>query len=181
MTLTVHGMAMGWHPDLPDIRDYTGDTKDVKEVLAESKQLQKVTRSQPKAVDVRQWCSPIEDQGQLGSCTAQAGVALYEYFERRAHGKHLDASRLFLYKVTRKLMGLNGDTGAYLRETMKAMVLFGVPPERHWPYRIDRFAHEPTAFLYSFAQSFQALKYYRLDPPAAPPDEILRNVRTSLA
>ena len=181
MTLTVHGMSMGWHPDLPDIRDYTNETEGVRDVLSESQQLRKVTKSLPKAVDLRPWCSPIEDQGQLGSCTANAGVGLYEYFERRAHGKHLDASRLFLYKVTRKLMGLTGDTGAYLRDTMKAMVLFGVPPERYWPYRIDRYDVEPNAFLYSFAQSFQALKYYRLDPPAAPPDEVLLNVRTSLA
>ena len=120
MTLTVHGMSMGWHPDLPDIRDYTGETDAVQAVLSESQQLRKATRSLPKAVDLRPWCSPIEDQGQLGSCTANAGVGLYEYFERRAHGKHVDASRLFLYKVTRKLMGLTGDTGAYLRDTMKA-------------------------------------------------------------
>jgi C1A family cysteine protease len=181
MTLTVNGLSMGWVPDLPDIRDYTADTEGVRAVLSESKQLRKVAKALPKAVDLRAWCSPIEDQGQLGSCTANAGVGLYEYFERRAHGKHLDASRLFLYKVTRTLMGLSGDTGAYLRDTMKAMVVFGVPPERHWPYRIERFDAEPNAFLYSFAQSFQALKYYRLDPPAARPDEVLRNVRTSLA
>lgn len=181
MTLTVHGFSMGWHPDLPDIRDYTPETDKVQAVLSESRQLRKAVKALPKSVDLRPWCSPIEDQGQLGSCTANAGVGLYEYFELRAHGKHIDASRLFLYKVTRRLMGLTGDTGAYLRDTMKAMVLFGVPPERYWPYQVGRYDLEPTAFLYSFAQSFQALRYYRLDPPAARPDEILVNVRRSLA
>jgi C1A family cysteine protease len=181
MTLTVHGYSMGWHPDLPDIRDYTAETDAVQALLSESRQLRKVLRSLPKSVDLRAWCPPIEDQGNLGSCTANAGVGLYEYFELRAHGKHVDASRLFLYKVTRRLMGLTGDTGAYLRDTMKAMVLFGVPPERYWMYDVRRFDHEPTAFLYSFAQAFQALRYYRLDPPAARPDEILLNVRRSLA
>ena len=50
-----------------------------------------------------------------------AGVGLLEYFERTAGGKHLDASRLFLYKATRNLMGQTGDTGAFLRTTMQAL------------------------------------------------------------
>ena len=55
----------------------------------------------PPAVDLRPWCSPVEDQGALGSCTAHAGVGIIEYYERKAFGRHTDASRLFLYKVTR--------------------------------------------------------------------------------
>jgi C1A family cysteine protease len=38
--------------------------------------------SLPPKQDLRKWCSPIEDQGQIGSCTANAGVGLVEYFER---------------------------------------------------------------------------------------------------
>jgi len=49
----------------------------------------------------------------LGSCTAHAVVGIIEYYERKAFGKHIDASRLFLYKVTRNLMKQKGDTGAY--------------------------------------------------------------------
>ena len=52
---------------------------------------------------------------------------MVEYFERKAFGRHIDASRLFLYKVTRNLLRLTGDTGAYQRSTMGAMRLFGVP------------------------------------------------------
>jgi C1A family cysteine protease len=47
----------------------------------------------PSKKDLRKWCSPIEDQGQLGSCTANADVGLVEYFEGGAYGKHIDASR----------------------------------------------------------------------------------------
>jgi C1A family cysteine protease len=104
-----------------------------------------------------------------------------EYYERRAFGKHLDASRLFLYKVTRNLLGWKGDTGAYLRDTMKGMVLFGVPPEKYWPYNISRFDDEPTAFCYAFAQSYQAVKYYRLDPPGTAPGKVLENIKRYLA
>jgi len=66
-------------------------------------------------------------------------------------------------------MGAKGDTGAELRDTMKAMVLFGVPPEKYWPYKISRYEEEPTPFCYAFAQSYQAVKYYRLDPPGTAP------------
>src|SRR5512137_2089688 len=117
----------GWRRDLPDFRDYTTDTIEVKEVLARSKPVGTVRATLPTSVDLAPWCSSIEDQGDLGSCTAHAGVGLFEYFERRAFDNYLDGSRLFLYKATRNLLGWTGDTGAYLRTTMKAMVLFGTP------------------------------------------------------
>lgn len=109
----------------------------------------------------------------LGSCTANAGVALVEYYERRAFGKHIDASRLFLYKSTRNLLKWTGDTGAFLRSTMEAMVLFGVPPEDYWKYVVADFDKEPSAFCYAFAQNYQALNYYRLDPPGTTPAALL--------
>jgi C1A family cysteine protease len=173
--------AMGWTRDLPDFRDYTTATDEVKRVVAKSQALTLAKRSLASSVDLRSWCSPIEDQGDLGSCTANAGVGLVEYFERRAFGHHLDASRLFLYKVTRNLLGWVGDTGAYLRETMKALVLAGVPPEHYWPYDITAFDEEPSAFCYAFAQSYKAIVYYRLDPAGESTDHVLKNVKQNLA
>lgn len=174
--------AMGWQPDIPDFRDYTVDAPQIGVVLARSKPLKALTaKKMPAKVDLREWCSPVEDQGDLGSCTANAGVGLLEYYERRAFGRHLDASRLFLYKATRNLLGWTGDRGATLRSTMKAMVLFGVPPEQYWTYDEARFDHEPAAFLYAFAQSYQSLKYYRLDPPGTSPDKLVQSVKKHLA
>ncbi len=135
----------------------------------------------PASIDLRQWCSPIEDQGNIGSCTANAGVGLLEYFERRAYGKHLDGSRLFLYKATRNLLGWTGDQGASLRATMKAMVLFGVPPETHWPYKVTKYDEEPPAFCYAFAQNYKALNYYRLDPPGTSTSQLLTTIKNNLA
>jgi C1A family cysteine protease len=132
-------------------------------------------------VDLRPWCSAIENQGNLGSCTAQAGVGAVEYFERRAFGKFINASRLFLYKVTRNMLHLTGDTGAYLRSTMGAMAIFGVPPEEYHPYNIADYEREPSPFCYAFAQSFQAIKYYRLDPIATAPANLLSSIKTHLA
>ena len=173
--------GMGWTRDLPDVRDYGADTPEVEAVLARSKPLKKARKGVPAGVDLRGACSPIEDQGSLGSCTANAGVGLLEYFERRAHGKYLDGSRLFLYKATRNLLGWKGDQGAYLRSTMKAMALFGVPPEDVRPYDVATFDDEPPAFCYAFAQNFKALRYYRLDPAGTPGKDVLVAVKRNLA
>jgi len=173
--------GMGWERDLPDFRDFTVQSPDVKGVRSKSKRLPKTAKVAPSSVDLREWCSPIEDQGDLGSCTANAGVGLLEYFQRRAYGKHLDGSRLFLYKATRSLLGWTGDQGAYLRTTMKAMALFGLPPENYWPYDIAQFDAEPPAFCYAFALSYQALKYYRLDPPGQGTSKTLDVLKENLA
>jgi C1A family cysteine protease len=193
----------GWVPDYPDFRDYTADTTSIRKVLLptgllaplpgekagpepKSKSAPKPTPKSadlPASADLRSHCSPIEDQRNLGSCTAHAGVGIIEYYERRAFGRHIDASRLFLYKVTRNLMKTSGDTGAFLRTTMGAMVLFGVPPEEYWTYTDDekRFDLEPPAFCYSFAQNYKTIQYFRHDPPGATPAAVLKNVKTYLA
>jgi C1A family cysteine protease len=185
MSETVSKIGLGWIPDLPDVRDLTMESDKISQMTAKVSSLGpggKKTKapSAPATVDLRGWCPPIENQGSLGSCTANAGVGMVEYFERRAFGKHIDASRLFLYKATRNLLHWTGDTGAYLRTTMKALVLFGVPPEEYWAYNITSFDVEPSAFCYAFGQSYQAITYYRLDPPGTPKPDLLNRIKTYL-
>jgi C1A family cysteine protease len=174
-----HGM--GWIPDYPDFRDYTEKTEEIKSVLGPKGPSK--AKGMPVSVDFREWCSPIEDQGRIGSCTSHAGAGIIEYYEKKSFGRHIDASRLFLYKVTRNLMKMKGDTGACLRTTMGAMVLFGVPPEEYWPYKDveKRFDEEPPAFCYAFAQNYQTIKYFRHDPPGTKAEEILRRVKIYLS
>jgi C1A family cysteine protease len=173
--------GMGWQRDLPDIRDFTAEHEKIAPLFSKSKAVKPPKAGIGKTCDLTQWCSEIEDQESLGSCTAQAGVGLVEYFERRAFGKHIDASRLFLYKVTRNLLHWTGDTGAWLRTTMKAMVLFGVPPEEYHQYDISKFDDEPNAFCYSFAQNYQSILYHRLDTPALSTGQLLKRVKQFLA
>ena len=174
-------VTMGWQPDLPDARDYDPRHDKVKDILTKQDSLVLSDAALPTRVDNRDLCSPVEDQGALGSCTAQAVVGLMEYMMRRAGNQHINGSRLFVYKVTRNLLGWIGDQGAYLRTAMQAVSMFGVPPERYLPYDIARYEEEPSAFLYSFADDFQALNYARLDPRDASPDDVLALVKRVLA
>jgi len=181
--------AMGWLPDYPDFRDYTFQNKELlrkKEILdlvSPTGLTKRETSSVPTRVDLRRWCSPIEDQGDIGSCTAHAGVGIVEYYERKAFNKHIDASRLFLYKVTRRLSHLTGDSGAYLRKTMGGLVLFGVPPEEYWPYsdRTPDFDKEPDSFCYSFAENYKMIKYFRHDTPNVTEEVTLKRIKQALA
>ena len=136
------------------------------------------TADLPKRVDNRKWCTPIEDQGHLGSCTANAGVGLYEYMENKVKGKYIDGSRLFLYKATRLLLGQEGigDSGAYIRTTLGAIRFFGIPYEEFWPYtdNPEKFDIMPDPWLWALGQYFQALKYFRLDYSADGKENIER-------
>lgn len=168
--------GLGWIPDLPSIRDYTIEQDNVQSMLAKTSIFNK-NASMPQIVDLRAFCSPIENQETIGSCTAHAGIGMIEYFERKAFGKHINASRLFLYKTSRNLLHWTGDTGSYLRTTMEAMVLFGAPPEEYLPYDIASFDTEPSAFCYSFAQNFQAINYLKLDPIGSAKSYVLDNIK----
>ena len=158
----------GWLPPLPDLRDYTEeqpDTAKMNKKLGISP-IKKAVPSLPTKVDLRRWCSAVENQKSLGSCTAHAAVGIVEYYECRAFGKHIDGSRLFVYKTTRNLMGVIGDTGAWLRNTLGALALCGVSAEKYWPdtYKKPDFDNEPTAFVYAIADNYEAIKYFCHDP-----------------
>ena len=160
-------VGTGWLPPFPDLRDYTQAES---EISAMGKKLGlpkiKEMKSPPTSIDLKPWCSPIENQKNLGSCTAHAAVGIVEYFQRRAFGKHIEGSRLFVYKATRNLMRVTGDTGAWLRNTMGALRLCGVPDEKYWPYTDAKpaFDNEPTSFVYSVADNYEAVKYFCHDP-----------------
>jgi len=192
--------GLGYLPDVPKPNDYTAEHAMIAPLLGRTKVAGHVAAAKAKGgpsaappaappghVDLRPGFSPIEDQGSLGSCTANAAVGLIEYFERKASGRYVDASRLFVYKTERDLLGWTGDTGAYLRTAMEALVLFGSPPERYWPYdprpasTNTRYDVEPPAFCYAFGANYQAIKYYRLDPPGTSHAQVLVNIKAFLA
>lgn len=169
---------LGWIPDYPDFRDYTETHEKVKNLV--SKLAMTSESSIPLKADLRKWCSPIENQQNVGSCTAHAVAGVVEYFENKSFGKYLDASRLFLYKVTRNLLHFTGDTGAFLRSALGALVLFGMPPEEFWPYNTERFDEEPDAFCYAFAQNYKCISYFRHDPSNISTKDVLISIKKYL-
>jgi C1A family cysteine protease len=90
-------------------------------------------------------------------------------------------SRIFIYKATRNLMKMKGDSGAYIRSTMGALALFGTPPEKYLSYDVERFDSEPPAFCYSFAQNYKALKYFRLDEQGKTEKETLDSIKQTIS
>jgi C1A family cysteine protease len=180
-------VGTGWLPPMPDLRDYTDEEPQVAEMVKKLRLAKNEVELQALSAppDLRPWCSPIEDQKSLGSCTAHAAVGVVEYFERRAFGKYIDGSRLFVYKVTRDLLKVTGDTGAWLRNTMGALVFCGVPPEKYWPYTDAKpdFDKEPTAFVYAVADNYEALRYFCHDPVGAnvPGQTVLTSVKKYIA
>ena len=168
----------GWLREHPDLRDYTPYREVVSRLLLRTSWGK--NEKPPLKADLRDFCSPVKDQGELGSCTANAASALVECSTKRAFGKSLPGSRLFLYKNTRKLLHWKGDSGGYMRTTVGALSLFGLPPEEYWPYEIGAFDEEPPAFLYAMGQSFQSLVYYRVDREETP-DAVLLQIKKHLA
>ena len=179
----------GWLPPMYDPRDYQKDHPKIKPIVKKLEERFKAVipknLKEPSAqVDLRTWCSAIENQGGLGSCTAHAAIGVVEYFERRSFGKHIDGSRLFVYKTTRNLIGTTGDSGAWLRNTMGALVLCGVPNENYWPYTdvTPDFDQEPPQFVYAIADNYEAVEYFAHDPLSKniPRQDVLNSVKNFL-
>ena len=102
------------------------------------------------AVDLREWASPVEEQRQLGSCTAQAIVGAYELLMNMHYpDQSVDLSRLFLYYNARKISGdIDEDIGAYISTGIDAVETYGICREGLWPYDADKFKVEPSARAY---------------------------------
>jgi len=175
--------GMGWLRDPIDPRDFSREHPKVKKILTsdDTRKLKPQSATDiPNKIDNRKWCSLIEDQGHLGSCTANAGVGMFEYMEKKATGGYLDGSRLFLYKATRLLMGREGigDSGAPIRTTLGAIRLFGIPDEYYWPYTDDlaEFDRMPDPWLWSLGQYYKSTVHFRLDN-SLDPDENVKTIK----
>ncbi len=135
----------------------------------------------PRSVDLRDFFPAAYDQRELGASTAHACVGLVEYFDRRSFGRCEPLSRLFLHKVTHRLLGTRVDQGTNLRAALKAMVSFGIPPERYCGYRLSHLDEELDAFLYGFNAEFRSVHYVRLEGRNTNGGETLRLVKEFLA
>jgi C1A family cysteine protease len=114
-------------------------------------------------VDLRPQCSKVEDQGNLGSCTANALVGALEFLEIKDKVPYADLSRLFIYYNERVIEHTTGsDSGAMLRDGIKTLAKQGACSEKKWPYLISKFRTKPTAACYKEALQHQITSYQRL-------------------
>jgi C1A family cysteine protease len=114
-----------------------------------------------KHVDLRNMCPPVYDQGELGSCTANAIAGAYQFDEiKEKEQSNFTPSRLFIYYNERKLEGsVNVDAGAEIRDGIKTINQIGVCPETLWPYDISKFKDEPPANCYDVAKNHKSVEY----------------------
>jgi C1A family cysteine protease len=125
-----------------------------------------VLRKLPESIDLRPGCPPVYDQGQLGSCTANAIGGALEFAQIKQKQKNpFTPSRLFIYYNERVIEHtVDSDSGAQIRDGVKSVNKLGAPPETDWPYDINKFAHKPTEKAYKDAKKNQAIVYQRLTP-----------------
>lgn len=142
--MTKHGM--GWMPSLPDCRD------------RKFSMLEGLTL--PTSVDLRDQDCPVEDQGQLGSCTSFATGAAIRFGRRKEGLSDFVTSHLFLYYNSRAQKSV--DSGATIRDAIKAAARQGDCPETEWAYDISQFAIKPPVQAYKDALQDRAIKYQRV-------------------
>ena len=158
----------GWRPDKPDFRD-PRHVPQLREAAL------------PDKVDLRDQMPPVYDQGDLGSCTANAVAACYQFDHRQLTGKcqccgqpvkapDFTPSRLFIYWNERAIENSTSwDSGAEIRDGIKTLAAQGVCPEdapsipENWPYAVDQFATQPPDACFAGALKHEALTYSRVD------------------
>lgn len=145
----------GWKRDHPDARDIKYSTRFKVDVPHEL----------PAKVDLRQQMPVVYNQGDLGSCTANAIGAAFQFGQMKQQKQNWIPSRLFIYYNEREMEGtINEDAGAMIRDGIKSLVDKGVCPETMWQYNIGNFKTKPNQQCYTEALNNQVKEYLRISP-----------------
>jgi C1A family cysteine protease len=161
--MIVTSYCLGWEKSLPDFRDYSLESPEVRAMIDRLRPVASSLADIPETESLASYFPEVDDQQQINSSPAQACVDLVQYFDRRAFGRTVRLSKLFVYQAAQRLRGNSGNNGIDLRTTLKSIVAFGIPYEQHWPYDVEKINDEPAAFLYAFADRYRSVRYVRLD------------------
>lgn len=153
----------GWMPDLPDQRDFVYAAPHAAAVAL------------PAQVDLRPSCPPVYDQGQLGSCTANAIAGAIEFDQKKQGLAEFTPARLFIYYNERVMeRSVTTDSGAQIRDGIKSVAKQGVCSETSWPYDDTnknpipcpkcKYAIKPSKNCYNEAKTHMVSAYQRLIP-----------------
>jgi hypothetical protein len=110
----------------------------------------------PPKVDLRPQMTPVEDQGHLSSCVANAVAGAYEYLVKQHRGDDAyDVSRLFVYYNARAKEGaVKEDGGSIIADAVTSLKEKGACSEATWPYQEARVNTKPSAAAYEEAAGF---------------------------
>ena len=183
--------GFGWIPDVPDVRDYTFDHPDVRRMLAplESRRVGRLppryawreTSAEPRESedDYEYWglWPAVQSQAGLRTSSVHSVLALVQYMQRRAMLPMRPPSRMFVYNAVRQALGFVSDSGAPIRDVLKAVIRFGTPPEHHWPYDAHHLDAAPPPELYSYEETCSAAVYVRLDAGVVAGADLLTAVK----
>lgn len=140
--------SYGWRRGHGDIRDVM--------------MVPRFTGPLPMTIDMRMAMPAVYDQGELGSCTANALGAAFEY-GLIAKGHDYMPSRLWLYYEERAAEGtVSFDAGAVIRDGAKVLSHQGCPTEASWPYITSKFTKRPPAAVTKSALDHRVLSYARV-------------------
>lgn len=148
----------GWIPDLPDHRDYAYAAAPA------------VLTRLPVRINLTSQCPAVYDQGEIGSCTANAigGTIQFDQMKQKLRTAFLP-SRLFIYYNERVMEHtIAQDSGAMIRDGIKSVARQGVCPEKIWPYDGSpfppnaRLTKKPSPACYKEARKHTAVQYQRV-------------------
>ena len=141
----------GWIPDLPDERDHLYAAPPA------------ILSALPPYADLRANCPAVYDQGQLGSCTANAIGGAIEFDRIKQSLPDYVPARLFIYYNERAIEGtVDIDSGAMIRDGIKSVASQGACPEPEWPYDIAKLTDKPSPEAYRDAATDRAVSYQSL-------------------
>ncbi len=144
--------GMGYIPDHFDVRDKY--RKNFDSVIAN------ITE---KSVDLRDMCSPVKDQGQIGCCVAASIVSMVEALDKKDDGNYDYLSWLFLYYNARERTRTEHmDAGASIREAIKSLRSDGCCKEDEWGFNPENVVVKPLSSAYDDAKDYKLLSYYRV-------------------
>jgi C1A family cysteine protease len=111
----------------------------------------------PPSADLRSDCTPVSDQGKLGSCTGQSSAkGLLEFLLKKAHGNSPSMSALYVYYYERLAeKTIDHDAGAQIVDAISVLLHEGCATEATDPYYVENFKIHPSTEADTEAKNYK--------------------------
>jgi C1A family cysteine protease len=152
LIVSPNGRKYGAIKDAPDPRDYSL-----------SAQLSINLPLPPKTNNIV-FRGPIKDQGNESSCTGHGSTSQMEFLQRKYNNNPVILSPAFIYYMERKMEGTltDGDCGAQVRTSVKAMNQYGCCTLVQEPYSDQDYSTAPTADQLQAAMKYAGGAYHSI-------------------